>query len=41
MSENPPNPPDELAQHVSKKKKSLSNELFLMFPSKVQNLTVF
>ena len=32
-------PPDELAQHVSKK--SLSDELFLHFSSKVENLTVF
>ena len=30
---------DELAQHVSKK--ILSDELFLHFSSKVQNLTVF
>ena len=37
----PSNPPDELAQNVSKKKKSLSDELFLHFSSKVQNLTVF
>ena len=36
----PSNPPDELAQHVSKKK-SLSDALFLHFSSKVQNLTVF
>ena len=36
----PSNPPDELAQHVSKKKKP-SDELFLHFSSKVQNLTVF
>ena len=35
----PPNPPDELAQHVSKK--SLSDELFLHFSAKVQNLAVF
>ena len=35
----PSNPPDELAQNVSKK--SLSDELFLHFSSKVQNLTVF
>ena len=35
----PSNPPDELAQHVSKK--SLSDELFLICPSKVQNLAVF
>ena len=34
-----PNPPDGLAQNVSKK--SLSDELFLHFSSKVQNLTVF
>ena len=34
-----PNPPDELAQNVSKK--SPSDELFLHFSSKVQNLTVF
>ena len=27
----PSNPPDELAQHVSKKKKSLPDELFLHF----------
>ena len=33
------NPPDELAQHVSKK--SPSDEFFLHFSSKVQNLTVF
>ena len=39
-NEDPPNPPDGLAQHVSKKKK-LSDELFLMFPSTVQSLTVF
>ena len=32
-------PPDELAQHVPTK--SLSDELFLHFSSKVQNLTVF
>ena len=37
----PSNPPDELAQNVSKKKKSPSDELFLHFSSKVQNLTVF
>ena len=35
----PSNPPDELAQNVSKK--SLSDELLLHFSSKVQNLTVF
>ena len=35
----PSNPPDELAQNVSKK--SLSDELFLHFSAKVQNLTVF
>ena len=35
----PSNPPDELAQHVSKK--ILSDESFLHFSSKVQNLTVF
>ena len=35
----PPNPPDKLAQHVSKK--NFSDELFLIFPSTVQNLTVF
>ena len=35
----PSNPPDELAQNVSKK--SFSDELLLIFPSKVQNLTVF
>ena len=34
-----PNAPDELAQNVSKK--SLSDENVLVFPSKVQNLTVF
>ena len=33
------NPPDELAQNVSKN--NLSDELFLIFPSKVRNLTVF
>ena len=32
-------PSDELAQNVSKK--SLSDEFFLCFTSKVQNLTVF
>ena len=38
----PSNPPDELAQNVSKKKKSPSDELFLhFFLSKVQNLAVF
>ena len=35
----PSNPPDELVQNDSKK--SLSDELFLHFSSKVQNLTVF
>ena len=35
----PLNPPDELAQNVSKK--SLSNELLLHFSSRIQNLTVF
>ena len=35
----PSNPPDELAQNVSKK--SPSDDLFLHFPSKVQNLAVF
>ena len=35
----PSNPPDELAQNVSKK--SPSDELFLLFSSKVQNRTVF
>ena len=35
----PSNPPDELAQNVSKK--SPSDELLLHFSSKVQNLTVF
>ena len=35
----PSNPPGEVAQNVSKK--SLSDELFLNFSSKVQNLTVF
>ena len=34
-----PNPPDELDPNVSKK--SLLDELFLHFPSKVHNLTVF
>ena len=33
------NPPDELAQNVSKK--SFSDELSSFFPSNVQNLTVF
>ena len=33
------NPPDDLAQNVSKK--SLSDELFFHFSSKVQNFTVF
>ena len=37
----PLNPPDELTQNVSKKKKSPSDELFLHFSEKVQNLTVF
>ena len=37
----PSNPPDELAKNVSKKKKSPSDELFLQFLSKVQNLAVF
>ena len=37
----PSNPPGELAQNVSKKKKNLSDELCLHFSSKVQNLTVF
>ena len=37
----PSNPPDELAQNVSKKKKSISDELFLHFSAKVQNLAVF
>ena len=40
FQKNVSNPPDELAQNVSKKK-SLSDELFLHFSSKVQNLTVF
>ena len=35
----PSNAPDEVAQNVSKK--TLSDELFLHFSSKVQNLTVF
>ena len=35
----PSNPPDQLAQNVSIK--SLSDELFLHFSSKVRNLTVF
>ena len=35
----PSNPLDELAENVSKK--SLSDELFLHFSAKVQNLTVF
>ena len=35
----PSNPPDELLQNVSKE--SPSDELFLHFSSKVQNLTVF
>ena len=35
----PSDPPDELAQNVSKK--SFSDELLLHFSSKVQNLTVF
>ena len=35
----PSNPPDELAQSVWKK--SLSEQLFLHFSAKVQNLTVF
>ena len=35
----PSNPPDELAENVSKK--SLSDEIFLHFSSKLQNLTVF
>ena len=35
----PSNPPDELAQNVSEK--IHSDELFLLFSSKVQNLTVF
>ena len=37
----PSNPPDELAQNVSKKKKSPSDELSLHFSAKVQNLAVF
>ena len=36
----PSNPPDESAQHVSKKK-TPSDELFLHISSKFQNLTVF
>ena len=35
----PSNPPDELAHNVSEK--NLSDEVFLHFSSKVQNLTVF
>ena len=37
----PSNPPDELAQNVFEKKKSPSDELFLHFSAKVQNLAVF
>ena len=40
MFENPPNPPDELAQHVSKKNLFRTNYSSI-FSSKVQNLTVF
>ena len=36
----PSNPPYELAQNVSKKK-SPSDDLFLHFSAKVQNLAVF
>ena len=36
-----PNPLDELAKNVSKKKKNLSDESFQNFLSNVQNLTVF
>ena len=35
----PSNPPDELAQNISKK--SPSDELFLHFSAKVQNLSIF
>ena len=37
----PSNPPDELAQHVSKKKKIPVGRIIPPFSSKVQNLTVF
>ena len=37
----PKNAPDELAQHVSKKKNILFGRIIPPFCSKVQNLTVF
>ena len=37
----PSNPPDELAQHVSKKKNPFRTNYSSIFPSKVQNLAVF
>ena len=37
----PSNPPDELAQNVSKKKKNRRTNYSSIFPWKVQNLTVF
>ena len=37
----PSNPPDELAQNVSKKKKTRRTNYSSIFSSKVQNLAVF
>ena len=37
----PSNPPDELPQHVSKKKKNVGRIFPPFLSSKVQNLTVF
>ena len=37
----PSNPPDELAQNVSKKKIPFGRIYSSIFPSKVQNLSVF
>ena len=37
----PSNPPDELAQHVSKKKKNLSDEIFLYFFEGSESYRVF
>ena len=37
----PPKPPDELAQNVSKKKKTFRTNYSSIFSAKVQNLAVF
>ena len=37
----PSNPPDELAQNVSKKKKTFRTNYSSIFSEKVQNLAVF